>query len=43
MTASYKGVRFIGIPDIFEAICWAIIGQHINLKFAYTLKRRLVE
>jgi DNA-3-methyladenine glycosylase II len=43
MTESYKGLRFIGIPDIFEALGWAIIGQQINLKFAYLLKRRLVE
>ena len=28
---------------MFETICWAIIGQQINLKFAYTLKKRLVE
>ena len=43
MTSSYYGLRMIGIPDLFEAICWCIIGQQINLKFAYTLKRRLVE
>jgi DNA-3-methyladenine glycosylase II len=28
---------------LFEALCWAIIGQHINLTFAYTLKKRFVE
>ncbi|NME04490.1 DNA-3-methyladenine glycosylase 2 family protein [Psychrobacillus sp. BL-248-WT-3] len=27
----------------FEALAWAIIGQQINLTFAYTLKKRLVE
>lgn len=43
MTSSYHGLRMVGIPDLFEAICWCIIGQQINLKFAYTLKRRLVE
>ncbi|HEY2420248.1 MAG TPA: DNA-3-methyladenine glycosylase [Neobacillus sp.] len=40
---SFYGLRLIGIPDLFEAICWGIIGQQINLTFAYTLKRRLVE
>ncbi|MCR8634270.1 Ada metal-binding domain-containing protein [Paenibacillus radicis (ex Xue et al. 2023)] len=40
---SFYGLRTIGIPDLFEAICWGIIGQQINLTFAYTLKRRLVE
>jgi len=39
----YYGLRLIGIPDLFEALCWAIIGQQINLTFAYTLKRRFVE
>lgn len=40
---SFYGLRLMGIPDLFEAICWGIIGQQINLTFAYTLKRRLVE
>lgn len=39
----YYGLRVIKIDDLFEALCWAIIGQQINLKFAYTLKKRLVE
>lgn len=39
----FNGLRNVGIPDLFEAICWGIIGQQINLTFAYTLKRRLVE
>jgi DNA-3-methyladenine glycosylase II len=43
MTETYQGLRLIGIPDLFEALCWSIIGQQINLTFAYRLKRRLVE
>lgn len=43
MKVDYFGLRLIGIPDLFEAICWAIIGQQINLTFAYKLKRKLVE
>ncbi|ETZ19927.1 DNA-3-methyladenine glycosylase [Pedobacter sp. V48] len=43
MVTAYSGLRLIGIPNLFEAICWAIIGQQINLTFAYKLKRRLVE
>jgi len=39
----YSGSRIISIPDLFEAICWAIIGQQINLSFAYKLKRLLVK
>lgn len=37
------GLRIMGIPNLFEALTWAIIGQQINLTFAYTLKKRLVE
>ncbi|GLC90051.1 DNA-3-methyladenine glycosylase family protein [Lysinibacillus piscis] len=40
---SYYGLRIIGIPDLFEALVWAIVGQQINLTFAYTLKKRFIE
>ena len=43
LTQTYYGLRLIGIPDLFEALCWAIIGQQINVAFAYTVKRRFVE
>ncbi len=43
LSIKYSGSRIIGIPNLFEAICWAIIGQQINLSFAYKLKRLLVE
>ena len=39
----FKGLRLISMPSLFEALCWSIIGQQINLKFAYKLKRRFVE
>ena len=39
----FAGARLVGIPDLFEALCWAIIGQQINLPFAYQVKRNLVE
>src|SRR5690606_31742865 len=39
----YHGYRIVGQPDLFESIVWAIIGQQINLQFAYTLKQRFVE
>lgn len=39
----HKGLRIVGINDLFEALVWAIAGQQINLAFAYTLKSRLVE
>lgn len=40
---NHYGLRLIGIPDLWEALCWSIIGQQINLAFAYTMKKRLVE
>ena len=43
MAEDYEGLRLLGIPDLFEALCWSIIGQQINLTFAYKLKRRLTE
>lgn len=43
LAVKYSGLRIIGIPDLFEALTWAIMGQQINLKFAYTLKKRFIE
>lgn len=39
----FKDLRLVNIPDIFETLCWSIIGQQINLSFAFKLKRNLVE
>ncbi|MEH7308908.1 DNA-3-methyladenine glycosylase 2 [Neobacillus drentensis] len=39
----FYGLRLIGIPDLFEALCWGVLGQQINLGFAYTLKKQFVE
>jgi DNA-3-methyladenine glycosylase II len=39
----YYGYRIIGQPDLFESLVWAVLGQQINLQFAYTLKQRFVE
>jgi DNA-3-methyladenine glycosylase II len=39
----YAGLRLISIPNLFEVMCWSIIGQQINLTFAYKIKRALVE
>ena len=43
MVEAFKGLRLISIDNLFEALCWSIIGQQINLTFAYKLKRRLIE
>jgi DNA-3-methyladenine glycosylase II len=39
----FYGLRLVGIPDLFEAICWGVLGQQINLAFAYSLKKQFVE
>ncbi|MEC5145986.1 DNA-3-methyladenine glycosylase [Chitinophaga sp. 212800010-3] len=43
LAEDYNGLRLIGMPDLFEAISWPIIGQQINLPFAYTLRQRLIQ
>ena len=43
MPESFEGLHLVGIPDLFEALAWSIIGQQINLPFAYRVKRRFVE
>jgi DNA-3-methyladenine glycosylase II len=35
----YYGYRIVSMPDLFESLCWAVIGQQINLSFAYLLKK----
>jgi len=39
---NYYGLRLMGIVDLFEALCWCVIGQQINLTFAHKMKTRLV-
>ncbi len=43
LLAQFYGLRLVRVPDLFEALCWAVMGQQINLEFAYTLKRQFVQ
>ncbi|MEL6256366.1 MAG: DNA-3-methyladenine glycosylase, partial [Bacteroidota bacterium] len=43
LISSLYGLRVIGVHGLFEALSWAIIGQQVNLSFAYTMKKRLIE
>jgi len=43
LVESFYGYRIVGQPDLFESIVWAVLGQQINLQFAYTLKQKFVE
>jgi AraC family transcriptional regulator of adaptative response / DNA-3-methyladenine glycosylase II len=37
-----RGMRVPMIPTGFDGLCWAIIGQQINLKFAAALRREII-
>src|SRR3954466_3308900 len=39
----FHGHRINSIPDLFESLIWAVLGQQINVAFAYTIKQRFVE
>lgn len=43
LVRKFFGYRMVSMPDLFESLCWAIIGQQINLTFAYKLKRNFVQ
>ena len=43
MADAFCGLRVIGINELFEALAWSIIGQQINLTFAFKMKRRITE
>src|SRR5215469_110198 len=38
-----RGLRLPLLPTGFDALCWAIIGQQINIRFATSLRRDMVE
>jgi AraC family transcriptional regulator of adaptative response / DNA-3-methyladenine glycosylase II len=38
-----RGLRMPLLPTGFDALCWGIIGQQINVKFASALRRDMVE
>ncbi|MDG5494645.1 hypothetical protein [Niveispirillum sp. BGYR6] len=37
------GLRLPQTASVFEALCWAIVGQQVNLRFAGQLRRTLIE
>ena len=42
LISRFYGYRIVGQPDLYESLIWAVLGQQINLSFAYTLKQRFV-
>jgi AraC family transcriptional regulator of adaptative response / DNA-3-methyladenine glycosylase II len=43
LVAGRLGLRLVRTPSVWDGLLWSIIGQQINLAFACTLKRRLIE
>jgi AraC family transcriptional regulator of adaptative response / DNA-3-methyladenine glycosylase II len=38
-----RGLRMPLLPTGFDALCWGIIGQQINIKFAAALRREMMD
>jgi DNA-3-methyladenine glycosylase II len=43
IAAKWPGIRPVGTPTVFEALVWAITGQHVALQVACMLKGRLAK
>ncbi len=39
----FRGLRIISSPTLFEALVMAVLSQQVNLTFAYSIKKELVE
>jgi AraC family transcriptional regulator of adaptative response / DNA-3-methyladenine glycosylase II len=43
LTARAPGLRPACFGDPFETLCWAIVGQQVNVGFAAALRQRIIE
>jgi AraC family transcriptional regulator of adaptative response / DNA-3-methyladenine glycosylase II len=43
LVAGRTELRITQTPSVFDGLLWSIIGQQINLPFAFQLRRRLIE
>lgn len=43
LIAGRRGLRIPQTASVFEGITWAIVGQQVNLTFAYRLRRVVIE
>ncbi|HUO86886.1 MAG TPA: Ada metal-binding domain-containing protein [Thermoanaerobaculia bacterium] len=43
LVAGRRGLRVPQSPSLFEGLTWAILGQQVNLAFAYRLRQRLID
>ena len=43
MVSRFRGLRVTASPTLFEALVTAVLSQQVNLTFAYSIKKALVE
>jgi DNA-3-methyladenine glycosylase II len=43
ITPRFRGLKLVASPTVFEALVMAVLSQQVNLTFAYSIKRELVE
>lgn len=43
LIAGRRGLRIPQTPNVFEGLTWAIVGQQVNLSFAFTCRNRLID
>ncbi len=43
MVGRFRGLRVTASPTLFEALVTAVLSQQVNLTFAYSIKKALVE
>ncbi len=43
LAARFRGLRITSSPTLFEALVTAVLSQQVNLTFAYSIKKDLVE
>mgnify|MGYP001040589882 CR=1 FL=1 len=43
LVGARQGLRIPLTATVFEALCWAVIGQQINLTFAAALRREMID
>ncbi len=43
VTPRFRGLKLPASPSIFESLVMAVLSQQVNLTFAYSIKRELVE
>ena len=43
LIAGRRGLRIPQTPNAFEGLVWSIVGQQVNLAFAFTCRNRLID